>query len=238
MRREPSGPRGSPEAARSRPGTGDPGDGSGRRRASAADRAYAWTKSRVLTGELSGGEILTEGQVAEAVGVSRTPVREAFLRLEAEGLLRLHPRRGALVVPVSSREVAEVVEARVLVERFAAAKVIATGRAREVADAMASVLREQRDLAGTDDAHLLSALDRRFHATLVAAAGNSLVSALYDRLADRQVRIVATLFTRDPARRGVAVEEHETLCALLRAGDAASLDAMIAAHAQGVTESR
>lgn len=210
--------------------------GAPRRRASAADRAYTWTKARVLSGELEGGEILTEGQVAEAVGLSRTPVREAFLRLEAEGLLRLHPRRGALVVPVSSREVAEVVEARVLVERFAAQKVLAAGRGREVAAAMAAVLDEQRGLAATEDAHLLSALDRRFHATLVAAAGNSLVGGLYDRLADRQVRIVATLFTREPARRSVAVEEHGAICALLREGDIVGLDATIVAHAQGVVD--
>jgi DNA-binding GntR family transcriptional regulator len=67
---------------------------------SATDRAYAYTKARVLDSTFAGGELLTEGEVAEALRMSRTPVREAFLRLEGEGLLRLYPKRGALVVPV------------------------------------------------------------------------------------------------------------------------------------------
>jgi len=67
---------------------------------SATERVYGHTKSRVLDGTFPGGSLITEGEISEAVGVSRTPVREAFLRLQAEGLLRLYPKRGALVVPV------------------------------------------------------------------------------------------------------------------------------------------
>ena len=70
----------------------------------AKDRAYAYVKERILEGAYPGGELLSEGEVAEALEVSRTPVREAFLLLEAEGLMRLYPKRGALVVPVSPGE--------------------------------------------------------------------------------------------------------------------------------------
>ena len=78
----------------------------------AKDRALDYVKTQVLTGEFPGGELISEGDVATALGMSRTPVREAFLRLEAEGLLRLYPQRGALVVPVSPDEVRAVMEAR------------------------------------------------------------------------------------------------------------------------------
>ncbi|MBS1843766.1 MAG: GntR family transcriptional regulator [Actinobacteria bacterium] len=61
---------------------------------SAADRAYVHTKERILAGEYAQGRLIGEGEVSDAVGVSRTPVREAFLRLEAEGLLQLYPKRG------------------------------------------------------------------------------------------------------------------------------------------------
>ena len=71
--------------------------GSGR--PAAKDRALDYVKTQVLTGAFPGGELISEGEVATALGMSRTPVREAFLRLEAEGLLRLYPQRGALVVP-------------------------------------------------------------------------------------------------------------------------------------------
>ncbi len=85
-------------------------------RPAAKDRALDYVKSQVLTGAFPGGELISEGEVASALGMSRTPVREAFLRLEAEGLLRLYPQRGALVVPVSSEEARAVIEARLLLE--------------------------------------------------------------------------------------------------------------------------
>src|ERR671917_2912601 len=93
------------------------------------EAAYVFTKQRVLDATFAGGDLLTEGEVADALGISRTPVREAFLRLEGEGLLRLYPKRGALVVPVSAQEVDAVMETRALVERFAIEKAIARGAA-------------------------------------------------------------------------------------------------------------
>ena len=71
---------------------------------SASERAYRHVKDRILDGSLPGGELISEGEIAEALGMSRTPVRAAFGQLEAEGLLRLYPKRGALVVPVSASE--------------------------------------------------------------------------------------------------------------------------------------
>ena len=90
----------------------------------AADRVYAHVKQGVLDRRYEGGTLLTEGELAEAVGVSRTPVREALLRLEVEGLIKLYPKKGALVLPVSSQEIADVVETRMLVEQHAVRKVV------------------------------------------------------------------------------------------------------------------
>src|SRR3954470_17713693 len=132
----------------------------------AKDRALDFVKGQVLTGAFRGGELISEGQVAEALGMSRTPVREAFLRLEAEGLLRLYPQRGALVVPVSPEEVRAVIEARLVLEQFAAEKVIrrdAEMRA-ETADALAEeVVRQRRAGEAADFPEFLDA-DRLFHA--------------------------------------------------------------------------
>src|SRR5690606_12483030 len=68
---------------------------------SAADRAYAYVRREVLCRRVAGNDLITEGQIADAVGVSRTPVREALLRLQADGMVRLLPKRGALVLPVT-----------------------------------------------------------------------------------------------------------------------------------------
>ncbi|MFC7656818.1 GntR family transcriptional regulator [Pseudonocardia benzenivorans] len=116
------------------------------RRGGAKLRALEYVKDRILTGDFRGGELISEGEVAAALGMSRTPVREAFLRLEAEGLLRLYPQRGALVVPVSPEEVRAVMEARLVIEHFAARAVCrrdATARA-EVVTALGVQLDRQR----------------------------------------------------------------------------------------------
>src|SRR5918912_405073 len=93
----------------------------------ATDRAYRHVKDAILSRAYPGGRLLTEGEIASAVGVSRTPVREALLRLEGEGLLSLYPKRGALVLPVSAQEVHDVLEARELVEIHAAALLFDSG---------------------------------------------------------------------------------------------------------------
>src|ERR1700723_3191799 len=125
----------------------------GGRRSAAKDRALDYVKTRVLTGAFPGGELISEGEVAAALGMSRTPVREAFLRLEAEGLLRLYPKRGALVVPVSPEEVRAVMEARLVLEQFAAEKLIRRGpSARQAAyDRLSAELRRQRKAGSAAD---------------------------------------------------------------------------------------
>jgi DNA-binding GntR family transcriptional regulator len=209
----------------------------GSQAAAASERVYRWTKDRILDGRFEGGRLISEGEVADAVQVSRTPVREAFLRLSTEGLLRLYPKRGALVVPVSADEAADVAEARIFLERHAAAKVIAAGQQREVAKAMREILGEQRDLSHPEQAPRFTALDRDFHATLVQAAGNALFDEFYGSLRDRQLRMVHTALRRDNAGRPrIIIEEHTRICDLLEAGETAALHDLIATHIASVRD--
>ncbi len=200
------------------------------RPATATDRAYAFVKQRVLDSSFAGGDLITEGQVASAVGLSRTPVREAFLRLEAEGLLRLYPKRGALVVPVSAQEVEEVMETRTLVERFALERVLQSGDAGSVADALEEAVARQDAHAASGDITAFVAADREYHTALVAAAGNSVVTGLYESLRDRQQRMGLTALTRHPRRIASILDEHRRLAVAIRSGDATQAQRLLAAH--------
>lgn len=168
--------------------------------------------------------------MADALKISRTPVREAFLRLEAEGLLRLYPKRGALVVPVSAREIEEVVEARVVFEQFAARKLIARGGQAPVAAAMRALIDRQRQAASSGRPDVFSDLDRDFHELVMAASGNSILCRHYDGLRDRQIRMNIATLRGLPARYDEILDEHTKLCDLLAAGDADSLCDLLAAH--------
>lgn len=204
-------------------------------RPAAKDRAYAFVKHRVLHGDYSGGELISEGEVAQALEMSRTPVREAFLRLENEGLLRLYPQRGALVVPVSADEVRAVLEARVVVEQFAVEKMInATALARgEVVERMREHLERQRSVGDRGEFGEFIEQDRLFHTELVRAAGNELFTGLYTSLRDRQVRMIAESAAREPDRASAILAEHAEIAAALVAGDLDRARRAVQAHIAG-----
>src|SRR3954453_9643431 len=88
-------------------------------------------KERPPDGRFPGGPLLSENEIAQRLGLSRTPVRQAFVQLEAEGLLELYPRRGALVVPVAGPEADAVLEARLRMEQPAARRAAAARPADE-----------------------------------------------------------------------------------------------------------
>src|SRR5919112_4286400 len=95
----------------------------------AAARVYTYVKERLLDGTFPGGALLSENELSQQLGLSRTPVRQAFVQLEAEGLLELYPKRGALVVPVAASEIEDVFEARLLVEEHCARRAVNAGPA-------------------------------------------------------------------------------------------------------------
>lgn len=207
--------------------------------ASAADAVYRHVKDRVLTGELEGGRMVSEGEVAAALEVSRTPVREAFLRLEVEGWLRLFPKRGALVVPVAPHEIDEVLDARALVEGHAAADVVHRPddlarllTALDEAIALQQEAHDRGDLPGYTEA------DAEFHQLVADAGRNSLLAGFYRTLRERQRRMTAESVRGRSAAAGTVLDEHRRLRDLLAAGDvdgftAALLDHLDNTHGRG-----
>jgi DNA-binding GntR family transcriptional regulator len=183
-------------------------------------------RERILRLELPGGAHLTEADVAAELGVSRTPVREAFLRLEAEGFLALVRYRGAVVTTLTERDAREVMEVRALLERFAARRVLELGL--DLAGRLDQVLVDQRAAAG--DADLFIALDRRFHEVWIHGAGNEVVADLYATLRDRQQRLGMAAVLSQPGRVGEVLAEHQAIRDALVTGDPAAAEAAITAH--------
>lgn len=184
----------------------------------ASRKVYEHVKQRLLDGSLRDGELLSEGTIADAVGVSRTPVREAFLQLESEGLLALYPKRGALVVPVSPREVRDIYEARLLVEGHGLRRAL-EGPVERLLEELDASLDEQRRLLERDELVAFTEADRRLHRAWVAAAGNEVLLHVFDQLRDRQQRISVTMLLHHGSRAQQLLEEHERLVAAVRARD-------------------
>ncbi|WP_377270404.1 GntR family transcriptional regulator [Peterkaempfera sp. SMS 1(5)a] len=194
----------------------------------AADRVYGYVKQSVLDRTFAGGTLLVEGEIADAVGVSRTPVREALLRLEAEGLLKLYPKKGALVLPVSAQEIADVVETRQLVELYAIRKVLPASP--ELLERLAELLAEQQSLVEAGDLQQASAVDRAFHHAIVAAAGNRILEHLYDQLRDRQLRMGVEVMKVRPERVRLNLSDHAAILQALREGDTGTAEQLVGRH--------
>ncbi len=203
--------------------------------ASAADRAYAFVREGILARRFAANDLLSEGQVADAIGVSRTPVREALLRLQSEGMLRLLPKRGALVLPVSAEEMADVLETRRLVETFAARRIVTDGHVGPLVACLQRHIEEMRGAAKRRDTGAYVEADRAFHVELVAAAGNEILTALYRSLRDRQLRMgVVNLLADDgavdPARMRNSADEHERITDAIASRSVRAVDAAIGEH--------
>jgi DNA-binding GntR family transcriptional regulator len=190
---------------------------SSRPRGSAAQRAYDFAKWAILNAVYPAGSVVTVSALSAELGMSRTPVREALLRLEAEGFVHLVAGRGAVVNTFSAQEVEDVLEARVLVENFTAAKSFANREAYlpdllRVHEEMRQRRRE-RDTAG------FTAADRLFHETIVDGARNQVLSEIYRSLRERQTLFTSAMVRGREDRMDEAVAEHDRIIQRLRNGD-------------------
>lgn len=191
-------------------------------------RAYDHIKQRILSRRYDAGSVISEPEVAEAVGTSRTPVREAFLRLEAEGMLDLVPRRGAVVRGLSTREVVQFLEARLVVERFALRRLL--GADGTLAGSLAAMRATQQEMrASLEHIARFEACDRDFHSQAVLATGNQALSELHRKAQDAEAR--AGLVDLLPsAGLGLALDQHEAILAALEARDERAVDEAIVRH--------
>jgi DNA-binding GntR family transcriptional regulator len=196
---------------------------------SSAERAYLHTKAQILRGDLAGGQTLSEGQICEALQLSRTPVHEAFLRLAAEQLLVLSSRKGAVVAAMSPRESQDVLEMREAIECAAAARIIREGGPpAETVARLRTHLQNQGEAVQVDDADRFISADDDFHSEIISASGNAIAVHLSAQLRDRQQRMRNQLLRSGPLQS--ALDDHTELLARLEARDLNGFVSTLAVH--------
>lgn len=198
------------------------------RPASGRELAYEHLRSALLTDPSLVGTFINEGDVAAEVGVSRTPVREALLLLSSEGLVRLVPNRGAFVPPVGPDEIHAMLQARTVIESWAAAESIRN--LSPATRAMHESLDRQAALPPEASPAEFIAVDRDFHAALVAGGGNPLITQMYEWVRARHVVVGVRAITRDPGARADVVAEHRAILDALESGDAPAAENAIRTH--------
>lgn len=197
-----------------------------RRGSTAQAAAYRFVKRHIAGLPPEGRSFLTESEIARSAGTSRTPVREAFLRLEAEGFLQIVPGKGAFVPSISDTEVHAVMEARELVEHWCVRN--AATAATEFVGELDRLVADQQKLL--HDPIGFIERDRAFHRAIVGQAGNPVLADFYESLRDRQVRMGLRAVSNSEDRSRTVLAEHAGIVDALRSRDPDRASAALAAH--------
>jgi DNA-binding GntR family transcriptional regulator len=196
-----------------------------------AERALATLRDLIMGGELAPGARLGEVKLADRLGVSRTPVREALSRLAAEGLVEIAPNRGARVVTWTVAELEGVFDLRAVLEPQLTAHAVPNAAAADVdeLDALARRMHEVGTPGPGQDLDALVPLNRAFHDRLVALAAHpTLATALAAAIHPPIVR--RNFLTYDEASLRRSLAHHSEIVAALRAGDPEWARAVMTSH--------
>ncbi|HBG17163.1 MAG TPA: GntR family transcriptional regulator [Firmicutes bacterium] len=174
-------------------------------------------REAIISGQLAPGERLMEIQLAEELGVSRTPVREAIRKLELEELVLMVPRKGAYVASLSMKDVVEVFEIRGALEGLAAA-LAAERITEEELESLQRQLVKSAEMIGNADLQGMVEADTGFHQILYQASRNERLAQIINNLREQIQRFRQTSLSY-PGRMKIALEEHREIVDAVSARD-------------------
>lgn len=191
---------------------------------------YEELRSRILAGSLECGDWLRAEALADELGVSRTPIREAFRQLHADGLIEIVPNRGARVARISDEDLESTYELHALLEGYAARRAAEEDLAdtERLAELCAEMERVQA--TGTPDRFdELTRLNLEFHGDIHRASGNVVMPGMIASFAQRSL-VKHTFATYTPAEIERALADHRVMTEAIAAGDHALAEALMRSH--------
>ena len=185
-------------------------------------------RGAIVDGSLELGQMISEAALATAFGISKTPVREALMRLQAEGLVVIQPRRGTFVFEVDERELAEICDCRTTLE-VAALRLAAKQQGVELARALSAIVERMGEAREAGDAVAYRRLDSAFHQAFFECCGNRYLADAYQLIAGK----LAALRTRLSSSREHTEKsylEHIRITELIASGDLNEALAVLEGH--------
>ncbi len=187
-------------------------------------------RDAIIRGALKPGEKVAEPELAERFGISRTPIREAFRQLESEGYLTVIPRKGAVVVSFSERDVDEFYAIKSILEGYAARRACEKLTTREI-DKLQAINDKLGQLASGGDIKQFFKVHNDFHDLFIRAADNEKLSELIANLVGKFQRLrIASLSL--PGRMKISVQEHDKIIEAFRKRDADAAERLVRKNAE------
>lgn len=173
------------------------------------DLVFNTLRQAILTGELKPGERLMEIHLAEKMGVSRTPIREAIRKLELEGLVTMVPRRGAEVAQITEKSMTDVLEVRRTLDALCA-ELACQRITPEASQALGNACQDFEQSVHTGDSRKIAQADVAFHDIIVQATGNGRLVQLINDLSEQMYRYRFE-YIKDSSQHERLVEEHRMI---------------------------
>jgi len=180
---------------------------SGEQRQSLTDEAYEHLKEEILDNRMPPGFQALEQELAQRLNMSRTPVREALIRLQEEGLVKVVPRRGMRVLPLSPTDMQEIYEVLTCIEAEATAMLAKRRPNKKELSKLVRATRDMEKALKNDDLEAWAQADNRYHRELVRLCGNKRLATIANTLMDQAHRVrMFTLRLREKPFR--STQEH------------------------------
>jgi DNA-binding GntR family transcriptional regulator len=189
-------------------------------------------RRRIVSGEYAGGEQIRQEAVAEELGVSRIPIREALLQLESEGLVVIHTHKGAVVASLSPEDAVDLFEARLVLESMLLRKAVEAAADDDIARIAASLAEYERAVRNGSDPETLSRLNWAFHTALCEPARRPRMIAILLSLYTATDRYLRLQIER-PEAKAKALQDHRAIYEAFSARRSAAAAKLIKAHISG-----
>jgi len=187
-------------------------------------------RDAIISGALKAGSRVSEPELAERYGISRTPIREAFRQLESEGYLTVIPRRGAVVSEFSEKDVEEFYAIKSILEGYAARRACDKLSPRDL-DRLQSINNRLAELAQHDDIKTFFRVHNDFHDLFIKAADNEKLRDLITSLVTRFQRLRLMSLSL-PGRMTISVQEHEKIIEAFRSRDGDAAETLVRKNAE------
>ncbi|MCU1413184.1 MAG: GntR family transcriptional regulator [Microbacteriaceae bacterium] len=184
---------------------------------SVTKRVYSLLLDEIVTGQMPSGSLHSIYQVAERLGVSRTPAREAVLRLADARMITIEANRGFRVVAIDWHEIRDIFDARLLLEVPAAGNAALVGGA-QLCQQLDVIIDALGVAAGANDLHEFTQRDRELHRAIILSGGNERIASIVDALRDATQAIGASTINRSRTTEEVRFE-HVPIVEAIRSGD-------------------
>lgn len=195
-----------------------------------AVRIAAWAAREVIEQRFEPGALLTEADLAEAQKASRTPAREAMLQLERWRLVRLVPKKGAIVTTVTRQERRDLLAVRAMFEIDAVHTLTTGGELEPLATDLRTLLDRQRDALQAGNPLDFASADYAFHARIIRSGGNAVVDEMLTTMGPRLARLTYQAVIDQPSSLDTLLDEHEQLTEDAEGGDASGFGHRVRAH--------